>query len=161
MIQFNTLGYLEPDTSILVTKEQFYEIFVTQFTSIERVQLYDSYVRYSTDLKELCQNVPLRQWIDGSFVTKTALRPNDIDMVTFISETMINELGNKLNPFKYPFSQHNYPGIDGYLVCTYDKNSKFHHLTKSDELHWHSIFNKTRRNRNGIKIPKGFLEIMY
>lgn len=161
MLTFNQAGYLEPDSPISATEEQFHEVFVVQYSSVERSMLYDSYQRYSSDLKALCSGILLRQWVDGSFVTKVELRPSDIDMVTFLDAALIEQLGVALEPFKYPNSKHHYPGIDGYLVSVYGSDSPHHFLSHSDELHWRSTFDKTRRNRNGIKLPKGFLEIMY
>lgn len=161
MLTFNQTGYLEPDSPILVTQQEFHDVFVVQYSSVERSMLYESYQRYSSDLKRLCSGISLRQWVDGSFVTKVELRPSDIDMVTFLDATLVEQLGASLDRFKYPNSKQHYSGIDGYLVSVYATDSPHHILTQSDELHWRSIFDKTRRNRNGMKLPKGFLEIIY
>ena len=161
MLSFNAHGYLTPNRPILSNLDELQETFVRDYSSVERSSLYDAYCEYSNNLKALCEGAVLRQWINGSFATRSQLRPSDIDMVTFIDAAVVMRLGNALDPFKYPQSKHNYPGIDGYIVSVYDQASPHRLLYLSDELHWRDEFDTARRNRAGIKHPKGFLEIMY
>lgn len=161
MLNFNPSGHLVPNQPIISTLEELHSEFVVDYTSVERSTLYDSYSRYSADLKAVCGGVELRQWINGSFATRSEPRPSDIDMVTFLDAELVKELGSALDRFKYPDSKLNYPGIDGYIVSVYAEGSPHYFTYRSDELHWQDEFDKTRRNRAGRKLPKGFLEIKY
>lgn len=155
MLKFNQLGYLVPNKPIGLSIEEVEKYFVIEFSSVERSKLFEQYLRYSKELKELCENTTLHQWINGSFVTRRTTRPSDIDMVTFIDAGIIQKLGDKLKPFIYPHSKKNYPGVDAYVIAA---NSP---VTELDKAYWHHQFDTTRRNRTGNKLPKGFLEITY
>jgi hypothetical protein len=82
-------------------------------------------------------------------------------MVTFIPSSIWRNLGDKLLPFVYPNSKTNYPGIDAYLIQHIKAKDKNRHLYESDLAYWHHLFGTSRRNRNGEKMSKGFLEIIY
>jgi hypothetical protein len=159
MLQFNRSGYLVPNNPIRSNISELEKTFVIQYSSVERSTLFEEYLRYSKDLKALCENTELRQWINGSFVTRKNPRPSDIDMITFIDTDIFQKLGDKLHPFAYPNSKENYPGVDAYIVESFkEKNVLFKH----DQAYWHQQFDTTRRNkRTGKKLPKGFLEIIY
>ena len=159
MLKFNVSGYLVPAKAIDSNISELEEEFVVNYSSADRSRLFEVYLQYSSDLKRLCEDIDLLQWMDGSFVTKRKPRPNDIDMVTFIDAQLVKKLGSKLEPFTYPFSKKNYPGIDAYIVEIHEdiENSIF----KSDKAYWHHQFDTTRRNRTGNKLPKGFLKIIY
>lgn len=156
MLQFNQSGYLVPNNPIRSNIDELEEYFVINYSSVNRSTLFAEYLRYTKDLKALCENAVLHQWINGSFVTRNKPRPNDIDMVTFIDTTIFQKLGSELKPFMYPNSKNNYPGVDAYVL---EDNSK---MTKHDKAYWHQQFDTTRRNkRTGKILPKGFLEIIY
>ena len=120
---------------------------------------FTKYSHYSSSLKTILNEQPLLQWIDGSFVTKKAA-PGDIDLVTFIDNRSINLLGTAIEQFKYPFSMEIY-GVDAYLVKTYRTDDEKYPLYIGDSMYWMNSFDKTHRGRNGHKLPKGFLEIIY
>ncbi len=120
---------------------------------------FEAYIKYSSALKQLCGNENLIQWINGSFVTKEK-RPKDIDLVTFIDCSIIDSLENALQPFKYPESEINFH-VDAYIVPVYRATSKQYYLYQYDKAYWINKFEKTRRNRAGNKLAKGFLEISY
>lgn len=156
MLEFNRLGYLVPNKAIPSNVDEFEKYFVMEYSSVERSKLFEAYLRYSKDLKKLCENTKLLQWINGSFITRNKPRPNDIDLVTFIDTSIFQKLGSKLEPFRYPNSKVNYPGVDAYIVE--NKNKVIEH----DRAYWHHQFDTTKRNvRTGKKLPKGFLEIIY
>ena len=155
MLEFNRLGYLIPNRPIRSDIDELEKYFVMEYSSVERSKLFHQYLRYTKELKELCKDAPLHQWINGSFVTRRVPRPSDIDMITFIEVDIFEKFSDKLEPFKYPNSKKNYPGVDAYIAPS---NSRF---TESDKAYWRHQFDTTRRNRNGKKLPKGFLEIIY
>lgn len=156
MLKFNKSGYLVPNKPIPSGIEELEKHFVIEYSSVERSQLFEAYLRYSKDLKKLCGNTQLRQWINGSFITRNTPRPNDIDLVTFIDTTIFKKLGDKLKPFSYPNSKVNYLGVDAYIIE--DKNK----IIEFDKAYWHHQFDTTRRSqKTGKKLPKGFLEIIY
>ncbi|CAG5081304.1 DUF6932 family protein [Parvicella tangerina] len=161
MLTINEAGYLEPNTAIPSDLTEMEKTFVIEYSSVERSALFEMYQQYIEDLKQLCGDTPLRQWINGSFITKRKPRPSDIDMVTFIDSHTVQKLGEKLRPFVYPQSKSNYPGIDAYIVEVYPEDSNKFMLFKSDTAYWHNQFDTTRRNRQGQKEPKGFLEIIH
>ena len=97
MLTFNSAGYLTPNTAINSTVREFEEEFVVNYSSGDRSRLFEMYLQYCNDLKALCEERELLQWIDGSFVTKSKPSPSDIDMVTFIDAELIEKLGKKLN----------------------------------------------------------------
>jgi hypothetical protein len=162
MLIFNGAGYLTPNRPIRAGLEEMEQEFVINYSSVDRSMLYESYCRYSDDLKKLCSDGELRQWINGSFTTRNTLRPNDIDLVTFIDAELVIQLGEKITPFIFPNSKLNYPGIDGYIVSVYPSDHPSYFSFQSDEAYWLDEFDTTRRNRRtGRKAPKGFLEIYY
>jgi len=52
-------------------------------------------------------------------------------------------------------------GVDAYLVKTYRREDKKYPLYIGDSMYWMNSFDKTQSGRNGKKLPKGFLEIIY
>ncbi|MFI5137888.1 MAG: DUF6932 family protein [Sphingobacteriales bacterium] len=157
MLNFNSNGLLVPDQNIQSNIVELEKVFVTGIQSAKRHELFSKYISYSTSLKALCNDAWFTQWIDGSFVTKKT-EPRDIDLVTFIDFSIIDALDEHLTDFKYPASQ-NIFGIDAYIVRFYPEGHKFHRLYLSDWAYWMDRFSKTRRNRIGNKLQKGFLEI--
>jgi hypothetical protein len=99
MLEFNRLGYLVPNKPISSDINELEKYFVIEYSSVERSRLFDEYLRYSRDLKALCENIQLCQWVNGSFITRNTPRPNDIDLVTFIDTTIFQKLDDKLAPF--------------------------------------------------------------
>ncbi|MDB5090215.1 MAG: hypothetical protein JWR09_4209 [Mucilaginibacter sp.] len=157
MLKFNPNGLLIPDTNIKSDVNELEDVFVKDINTSKRIELFNNYAIYSRSLKELCNNSNLIQWIDGSFVTQKS-EPNDIDIVTFIDFEIVDELNDKLINYKCPASK-NLFGVDAYLVKLYPKDHKYYPICQADWAYWMDHFNKTRRNRIGNKLQKGFLEI--
>lgn len=161
MITFDRRGLLVPNTIIQCTLSELYSEFVENIESKTRSDIYSNYVDYSDKLKELLGVRTLKQWINGSFVTKIA-HPKDIDFVTFIESDLVERFESELKNFT---SNDNLLslGVDSYIIKVYDENagSSFFKY-QSDMAYWIDKFDKTRRNRRtGVKSPKGFLEIEY
>jgi hypothetical protein len=160
MLNFNKGGRLTPPRLIDSTTDELYDTFV-KGASPKRADLFESYFRYSTDLKALSGEQTLYQWIDGSFVTLSQPNPGDLDLVTFLPEELIKKLGSSLKPFLFPDSLTNYPGLDGYIVRVLSPESRNYNLFESDRIYWMHQFGRTRRDRNGKRYFKGFLGIYF
>lgn len=141
MLTFNSKGLLRPTTNIISTLEEFRNQFVKN-KSTRRQELFESYLKYSEALQKVVK-MNLLQWINGSYVTELTENPNDIDLVTFIDYSIIDKIEKQLDQFKYPENHPLYPYYYG------------------DRLYWMDRFTKTRRDRNGNKFDKGFIELTY
>lgn len=159
MIIFNSKGHLVPNLNIQVDLETIEQAFVQNLKSGNREELFQKYISYSEQLKSGLGNVRLLQWIDGSFATKKP-EPRDFDLVTFIDYDTAKRHNKDLKDFKYPNSLSIF-GIDGYIVLEYPRDHANYPLYIGDRAYWMDVFDKTRRNRNGIKYPKGFLEVLF
>ncbi len=160
MLKFDSKGHLKPYQPITCGVADLKTHFVDSFTSVTRSANYTKYVKYSDDLKALLGGVAITQWVNGSFVTKK-INPKDIDFINFVDHHLIQRLGEKLDPFRPENSWDAY-GVDAYILEVHPLDSKeFVKFTQSDKAYWNGQFDRTRRNRNGDKHPKGFLEIIY
>lgn len=159
MLQFDSKGNLKPYQPIRCTLNEFKKHFVAGIDSDTRKVNFEKYILYSDDLKALLGGVEMRQWVNGSFVTKKK-NPGDIDLITFLDSAGIKKLGNKLVDFRASGSWTAY-GVDAYLLENHPEGSKNFRFTEADMAYWQNLFSKTRTNRRGNKYPKGFLEIMY
>ncbi|PWH81291.1 DUF6932 family protein [Brumimicrobium oceani] len=156
MLKFNNLGHLVPNKPISSDIIELEKYFVIEYSSIERSKIFEQYLRYSSDLKKICGDIEIKQWINGSFISRSQPRPNDIDLVSFIDKDIIQTLGEELKPFTYPSCKNVYHGVDAYLTESNDSIADY------NMAYWHHQFDTTKRNlRNGKKLPKGFLEIIY
>jgi hypothetical protein len=157
MLKFNAFGLLTPPENISSDIAELEEVFVTGIETLKRRELFSNYIRYTNELKSRCGDHELTQWIDGSFVMKKP-EPGDIDLVTFIDFSIAEKLSDDLKDFKHPLSEIVF-GVDAYLVKKYPPDHRLHKLFISDSAYWMEHFSKTRRNRIGNKLSKGFLEI--
>lgn len=158
-IIFNSKGYLVPNLNIRTDIATLEREFVNNLNSEKRKSLFGFYTAYSDRLKSALGNVALLQWIDGSFATKKP-DPGDFDVVTFINHDVVKGSEDLLSDFKYPNSLGNF-GIDGYIVLEYPRDHTNYPLYIGDRAYWMDLFDKTRRNRNGVKYPKGFIEVLF
>ena len=101
----------------------------------------------------------LLQWVDGTFVTQIE-NPNDIDIVTFLDHNTIEKNRLLLNDFGVRGAWIKF-GVDAYIQEVFPANHPNHFFFKSDELYWTHKFGQTRRDSNGRRNKKGFLEIIY
>ncbi len=158
MLEFNTSGLLVPPTIIKSTIDEMEEYFAIDSPGNIRRSLFASYQEYNKRLKEICGDIELKQWIDGSFVTKKA-RPGDIDIVNIINfETAeVNEFA--LREFTYPASLTNY-GLDAYLLVVYPEDDKRYFGYRANRSYWINQFDKTKSKDGEKGMAKGFLEII-
>ena len=156
-IQFDHRGFLQPALPIEVSMAEVYQNFVEPFPSdSSRKRLFDTFLRYKNELTVTFGSC--RQWIDGSFVSKV-VSPRDIDVVTFI-HYQVGSLNSSEWKRLGRHAKTKFPGIDAYLVLVYPKPHPKHALYVSDQTYWLSQFTRTRKNRRGIRLPKGCLQLM-
>ena len=159
MLKFTSKGLLVPNRNIISSLAELKEEFLDNIFTQNRKSLFENYIKYSDDLSKTCKGSKIRQWIDGSFVTKNS-KPKDIDIVSFIEYQIIDSNEPIFTNFKFPNSINKY-GVDAYIVKVYPDDHKKYPLYIGDRMYWMDRFDKTRRNRAGNKVPKGFLEILY
>jgi len=157
MLTFNSKGLLVPNLNIQSSISELKNEFVDNIPTDKRKILFNNFIEYSRQLKVACNNVEVLQWIDGSFTTKIPY-PDDIDLVTFIDYSVIEPNEALLNNYKFPQSVDIFV-VDAYIVKVYPDNHLKYPLFIGDRSYWMDRFDRTRRNRAGNRLPKGFLEI--
>ena len=150
MLQFDDDGYLVPDRNIQSNLNELEKVFKINH---RRNELFELYSIYNTGLKKILVK-ELRQWVDGSYVTKKEY-PNDIDVVTFIDHEDFIKFESQLKDFTYPNSKKEY-NIDGYIIVIYPEDSKKSFFYKSDYAYWLQNFSKDSKTNSN----KGFLEVI-
>lgn len=157
MIEFDKYGNLLPYDIVDANLLLFEKYFVKEMRNKEhRHELYNYYIDYIKRLNELItQNY--FQWINGSYVTKE-LKPNDIDLVSFIDYKIVEKFELELKSFIYPLSKSIY-NVDAYIVKVYPSDHEKYKLYKSDSLYWLHQFLKTKPNKQGKQMNKGFIKI--
>ncbi len=114
MLIFDSKGYLTPYNAIPSTLDEMRKYFVEDIPTKSRKEIFEKYIAYSEDLKKYLGNIPLKQWINGSFVTMER-NPKDVDLVTFVNHSIIKKHGGGINIFRSHGSWENY-GVDAYIV---------------------------------------------
>lgn len=158
MLEFNSKGLLVPSKNLRSTVLELKSVFVDQIDSKTRSIIFEKYTRYSKLLKEILEDANYFQWINGSFVTLEK-NPRDIDLVSFIDFKLLDKKEKELEVFNNLSKQDRM--LDVYIVPIYPEGHPQEIFSKSDKLAWLDKFGKTRRNRNGVRLEKGFLEIFH
>lgn len=157
---FDIRGYLKPYGKNRIKGEDLKTGFVDPFEeNSSRKKLYDGYVRYNSELKELLSSKKYVQWIDGSFIS-TQINPRDIDLVNLIDYRLIDNYEKELHRFINHEGKEKY-GVDGYIVRIYPEGHKNHIRTKSDLIYWENWFSMSRINRRKQRFSKGFVELEF
>ncbi len=159
MLRFDNRGNLTPYGVVPATIAELRSHFVEGIPSDTRAQLFEKYVVYSSELKRLSGGKHLRQWINGSFITKKS-DPGDIDIITFLERSQVRKLDKLIENFRRQNSILLF-GVDAYIVEVHPPGDKWEQKTTSDTAYWYDLFQKTRRNRAGNVYKKGFLEVFY
>ena len=155
LLEFSNKGFLIPSSNITVSLEDFRTTFVSNFQlSKTREKLFENYIIYSNELKQTLNLKELKQWINGSFVTKV-VNPKDVDLVTFVPKEVYFKKEKELKKFKeLNWFELN---IDAYIIIE-RQNYSF----ESDKMYWMNHFSRTRKNtKTGKRLEKGFIEINY
>ena len=80
---FNYLGLLQPPEKMVMTLEEFEQVFVHSFPNSQtREVIFENYRKFIDDFSELV-SPQFIHWINGSFVTQK-INPRDIDFVMII-----------------------------------------------------------------------------
>ena len=158
MIKFNASGLLIPSSPIISTLAEFEEHFAVDSPQNGRRILFNQFINYAADLKTICGKDEMKQWIDGSYVTKK-YDPFDIDLVTFIDYQIAENKEKEIKEFIYPASLAKY-GIDGYVIVMYPENHVLHFAYRADCSYWINHFDKTKPNKRHKTLSKGFIEII-
>jgi len=158
MLQFNDRGFLIPETIIKSSFNEFKDEFSINLKEGKREELFKLYKLYCKDLKTLCDNNELTQWIDGSYVTLSK-NPSDIDLVTLIDYNIVKAKEKELKKFIFPQSMEIYQ-MDAYIIPIHPEHDKSHFITQADCAYWIDQFGKTKPTKNRKRIPKGFIEII-
>jgi hypothetical protein len=157
LIEFDKYGNLLPYDIVETDLFTFERHFVAGMRNKEhRHLLFTSYLKYVKQLNEIISN-DYYQWINGSFVTR-AFKPNDVDLVSFIDFRTVEKHQSGLKSFAYPISKAVYD-VDAYIVKTYSADHKNAKFAKSDNLYWMHQFLKTKPDRQGRQMNKGFIKI--
>lgn len=154
-LNFDTNGFLTPYTNIEADLETLEKYFTF---NDHRKAIFQNYLDYLVDFQnEICKDFV--QWIDGSFVTLKE-KPNDIDIVTFLDWKVYDLYEKQLSKFR-GIKLHQSQKIDAYFVKVYPEEHKNFSLTEGDTKEWLNNFTNTRRNKQGKKFSKGFLELKF
>lgn len=146
---FNQYGYITPHEPLLL---EIKEIESSLIFNEQRLHLFEDYLNYSEELKKLLRS-DFYQWINGSFATKK-INPKDIDIVNFIDYEIVEKYEKEITLLKQKY----FPTIDSYTVKTYPLNHPFLIRYQTDCLYWIDLFSKTKPNRKGSIISKGFIQ---
>ena len=130
MLEFNQKGLLIPEAIITSSLDEFKNEFSIKLNDGKREELFNQYQQYCKDLKELCDNSELTQWIDGSYVTQSK-NPSDIDLVTLIDYNIVKAKETESIKFIFPQSMQTYQ-LDAYIIAVYPIDNKSHFITQAD-----------------------------
>jgi hypothetical protein len=158
LLEFNSKGLLVPSINLSTSLLEMKSVFVDAIDSKIRPIIFEKYMQYSITLKALLDGANYFQWINGSFVTLEK-NPRDIDLVSFIDFKLVEQKEKELEIFNTLSKKDRM--LDVYIVPIYPKSHPQEFFSTSDKLAWLDKFGKTRRNRNGVRLEKGFLEIFH
>ncbi|MCU0471309.1 MAG: hypothetical protein MUF58_22260 [Arcicella sp.] len=151
-MQFDENGFLQPYEIIQISVEDLEKIFVW---NDDRKKLFDEYLDYIIFLKQF-ELGSFFQWIDGSFIS-TKIKPNDIDIVTFIEFKEHEQHYKEIAKLQHQFSS-----LDTYFVKVYPQNHPSAFLYELDKTEWNFQFSFSRKNpKTGKSFKKGFVQINF
>ena len=151
-MEFDENGYLKPYKIHEIEIDIFEKVFVW---NDDRIKLFDEYLNYIIFLKEF-ELGSFFQWIDGSFVSKK-VKPNDIDIVTFIDFEKYDEHFKEITKLQKQFK-----GLDTYFVKVFPENHPSEFIYKLDKTEWNFQFSFSRMNtKTGKSSKKGFVQINF
>lgn len=161
-LSFDIRGNLKPYQKNSLSLKEFKTYFVDTFDDIDqkRRQIWENYETFLKDF-QLEVTPTFTQWIDGSFVS-TKSHPSDIDFVTLIDYTIYEKYEKLIEEkFRMQHAKNYYKFIDAYTIKIYPENHQKHFITEYDLLYWERWFMETKKNRNKMRFPKGFIEIKF
>ncbi|MEN9610094.1 MAG: hypothetical protein RLZZ628_908 [Bacteroidota bacterium] len=155
MLQFNNQGYLLPVDVIETDLVTFQEHFIFNEA---RQELFEAYLSFNHTLQKLI-DADYQQWVNGSFTTKK-VKPNDIDVVSFIPHTIFESLSKV---FEEMYRNKHQGKIDCFFVPSYPENHARYNHYQADQLDfWHKFVRDFKRERiTKKKHSKGFIQINF
>jgi len=119
-----------------------------------RGKIWLAYQNYLNDLRQIIgTETNFFQWLDGSFIGKK-VNPSDLDMVTFLSETVFSTYEKQLEKLTKPLVAMGYGEyLDAYIVPQEQE-----HL-----IYWEANFSRIKNEKNKLPQPlkKGFIQINF
>jgi hypothetical protein len=155
-MQFDEYGHLMPYEIQELTLEEFRYFFVDKLSDIDhRTQLFEQFIRFNNDLKEIF-NIPFYQWIDGSFIS-TKEFPNDIDVVTFMPLDVMNK--NLSSIYKFREISLSIYKVDAKFAPVCKWNHRGYLESKKQESYWFELFSTSRKDIFDTRKPKGIIKL--
>ncbi|MBV6441853.1 MAG: hypothetical protein DYG98_23420 [Haliscomenobacteraceae bacterium CHB4] len=157
-LQFDQNGYLRPYGAIPATVQVLEELFVKAFPFSDRRRwLFENYLDFISVMQR--DVFPyFVQWVNGSFVTQKQ-EPKDIDTLTFLDYRVYKAKSDAMERF-WSFNLEN-KGLDNYFVAVYPPEHELHALTLENQTRWQKLYSNTRPQKDGMILPKGFLELTF
>ncbi len=146
MLLFDEKGFLVPYQAIPADLETMRGKFVF---NERRSQIFQQYLELLEALRAILPtNTPILQWIDGSFVTKTAY-PSDLDIVIFLGESVYRKHRASLESTLLRFTK-----TDAYFVSVLPTDHPQRFVYDYNLMYWRDVFGHTREGEE-----KGFIQL--
>jgi hypothetical protein len=154
--EFNENGLL-PKGVHPATPDDLKERCVTPFpTSVRRPVVFAGFTRYRTEIAEL--GVHSSQLVDGSFIDKTRLDPDDVDTANFCNSENLNSLQpniqSRIAPLlagaedtKKEFLTHTF------LVVRFPLGHPLESRFEAMRRYWLEFYSQSQDYRDGKKVP--------
>jgi len=156
MLHFDERGHLLPYQIVELTLPEFEAFFVENLNDQKhRRELFERYLVFVGDLKRTFQ-VPLFQWVDGSFITRKEL-PGDMDVVTFLPYDTMAKKAVEVHHFIKSAKQTYFVDAVFCPVCKW--NHRFYQDSKEKEAYWFNLYTRSRLDVFGKRHPKGLVKI--
>lgn len=157
-LRFDIRGNLQPYERVQVNIQEFKYNFVDSFDeSSTRHDIFKKYSDYTESFKSKVTDNFI-QWINGSFVTNKR-NPSDMDFVNLVDFSVVEEKEEVIRKEFIRSKALRKYGLDPYLLIIYPKKHKFQIYTESDLAYWNDWFTKGRKNKRGVRHPKGYIEL--
>ena len=158
-IEFDRNGCLIPYDIIEMPLQFVKHCFVDSMKEKEhRAEIFNNFIEYNKILSSIIKTDYV-QWINGSFVTKK-IKPNDIDLVTFIDYAIVKQYKTELEQMVFPFSFKSF-NVDAYIVRIFNEVHEKYAHSLSDTLYWMHHFSKTKPDKRNRQFSKGFIKINF
>ena len=139
-------GFLQPAVAIPAGLETVHRTFVH---NSHRAEIFQQYLALTEAIHTLISpNSILFQWLDGSFVTKTAY-PSDLDIVIFLGESVYRKHRASLESTLLRFTK-----IDAYFVSVLPTDHPQRFVYDYNLMYWRDVFGHTREGEE-----KGFIQL--
>lgn len=159
IITLNENGYLPPGKHEM-SIEDFSELFVQCFPeSKTRETIFQGYNNFCSFLQS-AGITAFSQWVDGSFCSSKE-DPNDIDIVTFINESLLNGLPPAsqqllVNLYSSRAGMKTAFHCDSFLVPVPDINAPNRNHFENEKMKWRGVWGFDRSDN-----PKGWVLIKF